>query len=210
LPWLLGLVLFTINTRKKEIGIRKVLGATVANIVAVLSTDVIRLVFIAYFIAVPLAWWATYKWLEEFSYRTPISWWVFIISGVLMLSAALATLSIQIIRAWAFEMLKNYFLTAYRNLLRNRSYAAINVVGLAVGIAACLLIFLVIEFETSFDTFHKKRDRIYRVSTQFNNPDGKGYSAGAPATRNKAMRADFPQLENVGHHWRTKRPGKHS
>jgi ABC-type antimicrobial peptide transport system permease subunit len=96
---LLGLVLFTINTRKKEIGIRKVLGATVANIVAVLSTDVIRLVFIAYLIAVPLAWWATSKWLEEFSYRTPISWWVFIISGVLMLSAALATLSIQIIRA---------------------------------------------------------------------------------------------------------------
>jgi hypothetical protein len=56
---------------------------------------------------------------------------------------------------------------------------------------------LVIEFETSFDTFHKKRDRIYRVSTEFNNPDGKGYSPGAPTPVTEAMRADFPQLENV-------------
>ncbi|HZF63208.1 MAG TPA: ABC transporter permease, partial [Chitinophagaceae bacterium] len=95
-------------------------------------------------------------------------------------------------------MLKNYFLTAYRNLLRNKSYAAINVVGLAVGIAAFLLIFLVIEFETSFDTFHKKRDRIYRVSTEFNNPDGKGYSPGVPAPVTETLRTDFPQLENVG------------
>jgi ABC-type antimicrobial peptide transport system permease subunit len=96
---LLGLVLFTINTRKKEIGIRKVLGATMAQIVAVLSSDFMRLVFLAYVIAVPLAWWATYKWLEEFSYRTPISGWVFVLSGALMLLAALATLSVQIIKA---------------------------------------------------------------------------------------------------------------
>ena len=62
-------------------------------------------------------------------------------------------------------MLKNYLKTAYRNSLRNKSYATINVTGLAVGIAACLLIFLVIEFETSFDTFHAKRERNYRVVT---------------------------------------------
>ena len=60
-------------------------------------------------------------------------------------------------------MIKNYFKTAFRNLLRNKSYAAINITGLAVGISACLLIFLVIQFETSFDTFHKKKDRIHRV-----------------------------------------------
>src|SRR5215217_687052 len=95
-------------------------------------------------------------------------------------------------------MLKNYFITAYRNLLRNKSYAAINVVGLAVGIAACLLIFIVIQFESSFDTFHKKRDRIYCVASEFNNPDGKGYSSGAPLPVPEGLRIDFPQLEKVG------------
>src|SRR6476469_2430174 len=94
-------------------------------------------------------------------------------------------------------MLKNYFITAYRNLLRHKSYAAINVIGLAVGIAACLLIFIIIRFETSFDTFHKKRDQIYRVSSEFNNPDGKGSSSGAPQPVAEALRLDFPQLPVV-------------
>src|SRR6476469_2233636 len=94
-------------------------------------------------------------------------------------------------------MLKNYFITAYRNLLRHKSYAAINVVGLAVGIAACLLIFIIIRFETSFDTFHKNRNQIYRVSTEFNNPDGKGYSSGAPQHVAEALRLDFTQLSVV-------------
>ena len=64
-------------------------------------------------------------------------------------------------------MLKNYFKTAFRNLLRNKSYTAINVFGLAIGITVCLTIFLVIQFETSFDNFHSKKDRIYRVLTEF-------------------------------------------
>src|SRR5439155_195048 len=63
-------------------------------------------------------------------------------------------------------MFKNYFKTALRNLKRNKSYAMINVLGLAVGIAASLLIFLIIQFETSFDNFHKKKNSIYRVLTQ--------------------------------------------
>ena len=96
---LLGLVIFTINTRIKEIGIRKILGASVANIVAVLSTDFIKLVCIAFLIAVPLAWWATYKWLENYAYKTAMSWWVFVIAGLGMLLMALITLSFQIIRA---------------------------------------------------------------------------------------------------------------
>ncbi len=58
-------------------------------------------------------------------------------------------------------MLKNYFKTAFRNLQRNKSYAAINMLGLAIGIAACLLIFLVVRFETSFDNFHLKKNSIY-------------------------------------------------
>ena len=96
---LLGLVIFTINTRIKEIGIRKVLGASVTQIVTVLSTDFMRLVFIAFLIAAPLGWWAMYKWLEDFAYRTAMSWWVFVASGVAMLLLALATLSVQTIKA---------------------------------------------------------------------------------------------------------------
>ena len=69
-------------------------------------------------------------------------------------------------------MFISYFKIAYRNLRRNKTYALINVLGLAVGITACLLIFLVIQFETSFDNFHKKKNSIYRIGSQFNS-DGK-------------------------------------
>ena len=69
-------------------------------------------------------------------------------------------------------MFKNYFKTAFRNLKRNKSYALINTLGLAVGIAACFLIFLVVQFESSFDNFHPKKNSIYRVGTEFHNQDG--------------------------------------
>src|SRR5829696_9008444 len=94
-------------------------------------------------------------------------------------------------------MIKNYFKTAFRNLLRNKSYAAINITGLAVGIAACLLIFLVIQYESSFDTFHKKKDRIYRVVSEFKSPDGTSYSPGVPFPVTEALRVDFLQLNKV-------------
>ena len=90
---LLGLVMYTINTRRKEIGIRKVLGASVTNIIAVLSTDFVRLVFLAFAIATPLAWWATYEWMQDYVYRTTISCWVLVLSGACMLLIALITLS---------------------------------------------------------------------------------------------------------------------
>jgi len=96
---LLGLVMYTINTRTKEIGIRKILGASVATIVSILSKDFVRLVLIAFVIAAPFAWWASYKWLQDFAYRTNMSWWVFVISGVVMLVLALITISIQTIKA---------------------------------------------------------------------------------------------------------------
>ena len=94
-----GLVMYTINTRTKEIGVRKILGASVSNIISVLSIDFIRLVLIAFLIATPLAWWASYKWLEEFAYRTSLSWWVFVVSGMGLLFIALITLSVQTIKA---------------------------------------------------------------------------------------------------------------
>jgi len=95
---LLGLVIYTANTRTKEIGIRKILGASVTNIVSILSKDFVLLVVIAFAIAAPIAWWATYKWLQDFAYKTTMSWWVFIISGIAMLLIALLTLSIQTIK----------------------------------------------------------------------------------------------------------------
>ncbi|MEP7141908.1 MAG: FtsX-like permease family protein [Ferruginibacter sp.] len=95
---LLGLVIYTTNTRTKEIGIRKILGASVANIVSILSKDFVLLVIIAFLIAAPVAWWATYQWLQDFAFKTAISWWVFIVSGISMLLIALITLSIQTIK----------------------------------------------------------------------------------------------------------------
>lgn len=96
---LLGLVMYTINTRTKEIGIRKILGATIANIISILSKDFVQLVLIAFVIAAPVAWWATHKWLEDFAYRTTMSWWIFALCGFGMLMIALITLSVQTIKA---------------------------------------------------------------------------------------------------------------
>jgi putative ABC transport system permease protein len=94
-------------------------------------------------------------------------------------------------------MIKNYLKTAFRNLKRNRRYALINIAGLAIGIAASMLIFLVIQFETSFDNFHKKKDSIYRLSTEFHTQDGVSYSDGMAFPVGPAIRLDFPQIKQV-------------
>lgn len=96
---LLGLVIYSTNQRTKEIGVRKVLGASISNIVSILSRDFMKLVLIASVIAIPLTWWAMHKWLENFAYQTPVSWWLFGLCILLMLAVALLTLSIQTIRA---------------------------------------------------------------------------------------------------------------
>lgn len=96
---LLGLVIYTTNQRTKEIGIRKVLGATVPQIVTILSKDFVLLVLIAFVIAVPIAWLGMQQWLENFAYRTAITWWVFGLSGAGMFLMALLTLSLRAIKA---------------------------------------------------------------------------------------------------------------
>ncbi|HUB60376.1 MAG TPA: ABC transporter permease [Puia sp.] len=96
---LFGLVTYAAEQRMKEIGIRKVLGARVSGIVGLLSKDFALLVGIAALIAFPVAWWAMYKWLETFAYRTGISWWIFLVAGLTALAIALLTVSIQTIRA---------------------------------------------------------------------------------------------------------------
>ena len=94
-------------------------------------------------------------------------------------------------------MFKNYFKTAFRNLKRNKSYAFINTLGLTVGIASCLLLFLVIRFESSFDNFHPKKNSIYRVSTEFHNEEGTSYHDGVSFPVTKGIRIDFPQIREV-------------
>ncbi len=96
---LFGLVAFTIEQRHKEIGIRKVLGASVAGIVSLFSKDFLKLVLIANLIAWPVAWWAMSKWLDDFAYRVNISLWVFVIATGLALLIALITVSFQAIKA---------------------------------------------------------------------------------------------------------------
>jgi len=95
---LLGLVIYTTNVRTKEIGIRKILGASVSNIVTILSKDFVQLVLLAFVIAAPLAWWVMYKWLQNYVYKTTLSWQVFALAGGAMLLIAILTLSFQTIR----------------------------------------------------------------------------------------------------------------
>ncbi|QEC40649.1 ABC transporter permease [Pseudobacter ginsenosidimutans] len=96
---LLGLVIYTAQRRVKEIGIRKVLGASVAGIVALLSFDLLKLVAWAVLLTVPLTWWLMHTWLQQFAYRVAISWWIFVVAGVVALLVALLTISIQAVRA---------------------------------------------------------------------------------------------------------------
>lgn len=96
---LLGLSLFATIQRTKEIGVRKVLGASVSNIVLLLSKDFIKLVVIAIVIAVPIAWYILHNWLQDFAYRITISWWIFGLAGVVAIVVALATISFQAIKA---------------------------------------------------------------------------------------------------------------
>ena len=96
---LFGLVTFMAEQRTKEIGVRKVLGASVSNVVALLSKDFLLLVLIACVFAFPVAWWAMHKWLQDFSYRINITWWVFAIAGFAAFIIALITVSFQAFKA---------------------------------------------------------------------------------------------------------------
>jgi len=96
---LFGLATYMAENRVKEIGVRKVLGASVASVVSLLSKDFLKLVIVAFFIAAPLAWWAMNKWLQSYPYRVPIRWWVFVMAGVLSMAIAVMTVSWQAVRA---------------------------------------------------------------------------------------------------------------
>src|SRR6186713_1996861 len=94
-------------------------------------------------------------------------------------------------------MLKNYFKIALRNLWRHKAFSFINIAGLAVGMAACFLIYLYVTFETSYDNFHTKADRIYRVATAVITPTETLYSGIATGPIAINMKKDFPEVEDA-------------
>jgi putative ABC transport system permease protein len=96
---LFGLAAFTAERRTKEIGVRKVLGASVGSIVALLSRDFLKPVAVAIGLASPVAWYAMHRWLEDFAYRTAIGWWVFVVAGLAAIAIALLTVSYQSVKA---------------------------------------------------------------------------------------------------------------
>ncbi|MGF7037702.1 putative ABC transport system permease protein [Mucilaginibacter lappiensis] len=104
---LFGLATYAAEQRRKEIGIRKVLGATVTGIVALFSTDFLKLVVIAMVIASPIAWWAMHNWLQSFAYRIAIQWWMFALAGTIAVLIAMFTISLQAFRAALMNPVKS-------------------------------------------------------------------------------------------------------
>lgn len=96
---LFGLATFSAEQRSKEIGVRKVLGASVTGIVSMLSADLVKLMAIALLMATPVSWWVMHRWLQGFAYRVGISWWMFVVSGLAAILIALVTVGFHTIRA---------------------------------------------------------------------------------------------------------------
>ncbi|MFN8807898.1 MAG: ABC transporter permease, partial [Bacteroidota bacterium] len=94
-------------------------------------------------------------------------------------------------------MLRNYFTTALRNLLRQKASTIINISGLTLGVATSLVLFLLVRNQTSYDRFHTKFDRIYRVVMEADGNNGKNYSSGVPPVLWEAFKNDFPEAEEV-------------
>ena len=104
---LFGLAAFTAQKRQKEIGVRKVVGATATNIVLMLSKDFLKLVAVSVLIAFPLSWWAMHQWLQSFAYRTDIGVTVFLFAAVSILLITLLTISFQAIKAAIANLVKS-------------------------------------------------------------------------------------------------------
>jgi len=95
----MGLAAYATQQRMREIGIRKVLGASVSGIMSMLSVDFLKLILWAALAAFPVAWWGMHSWLQNFAYRINISWWVFLLAALLSVAIAVLTISFQAIKA---------------------------------------------------------------------------------------------------------------
>ena len=104
---LFGLSTYITQQRTKEIGIRKVFGASVQNVLVLVSTEFLSLVLFAFVISIPLTWWGMHGWLQNFAYRIDISWWIFIVAGVSVLLIALLTISFEAIKAALMNPVKS-------------------------------------------------------------------------------------------------------
>ena len=104
---LLGLSMFMAELRTKEIGVRKVLGASVGSIITLLSQDFLKLVVIAIVIASPIAWYGMHTWLQDFAYHTEINWWVFALAGIISIGIALLTVSFHSLKAALMNPVKS-------------------------------------------------------------------------------------------------------
>ena len=91
--------MFTAEQRTKEIGIRKVLGASIVSLFTLLSKEYVLLIFIAFLIAAPFSWWIMNAWLQTFAYKIHMEWWMFVVSALLIISIAVLTISYQSIKA---------------------------------------------------------------------------------------------------------------
>ena len=96
---LTGLTLFTIERRTREIGVRKVLGATIPDILALVSKDFVKLTFVASGVALPLSWWLVHRWLDNFAYRVSVGWWIFFVTEAILLVIALSVISLLALKA---------------------------------------------------------------------------------------------------------------
>ncbi len=104
---LLGLAMFSAEQRRKELSIRKILGATVGNIVMKFSKDFLKLVFLALVISVPISWFAMNNWLQSFAYRIDLTWWMFAAAGMTAILISMATISAQAVKSALESPLKN-------------------------------------------------------------------------------------------------------
>jgi ABC-type antimicrobial peptide transport system permease subunit len=104
---LLGLVMYSVEQRTKEFGIRKVLGASGASIIGLLSKDFIKLILIAFCIAAPFAWFFMHGWLQQFAFQIDLSWWMFALAGGAALLMAMLTIGYQAMRATMVNPAKN-------------------------------------------------------------------------------------------------------
>ena len=98
-PWPVWSSAFIIEQRTKEIGIRKVLGASIQNVLLLVSKDFLMLVGIAFLISIPVTWWAMHNWLQDFAYRINIQWWIFALAGIMAILISILTISFQAIKA---------------------------------------------------------------------------------------------------------------